>query len=55
MNRFVSLLKSLMPTLAAAYGTALVFVTAWPIDSDSPDFGGELLSWLLTLAGIRPI
>ena len=55
MNKFVSLLKSLMPTLAAAYDTALIFVTAWPIDSDSPDFGGELLSWLLTLADIRPI
>ena len=52
MNKFVSLLKPLMPILAAAYGTALIFVTAWPIDSDSPGFGGELLSWLLTLAGI---
>ena len=55
MNRFVSLLKPLMPILAAAYGTALVFVTAWPIDSDSPDFGGKLLSWLLTSTDIRPI
>lgn len=52
MNKFASLLKPLMPILAAAYGTALIFVTAWPTDSDSPGFGGELLSWLLTLAGI---
>ena len=52
MNKFASLLKPLMPILAAAYGTALIFVTAWPTDSDSSGFGGELLSWLLTLAGI---
>ena len=52
MNKLVSLLKPLMPILAAAYGTALIYVTALPIDSDSLGFGGELLSWLLTLAGI---
>ncbi len=52
MNKLVSLLKSLMPILAAAYGTALIYITALPIDSDSPGFVGELLSWLLTLAGI---
>lgn len=52
MNKLVSHLKSLMPILAAAYGTALIYVTALPIDSDSLGFGGELLSWLLTLAGI---
>ena len=52
MNKLVSLLKSLMPILAAAYGTALIYVTALPIDSNSLGFGGELLSWLLTLAGI---
>ena len=52
MNKIVSLLKPLMPILAAAYGTALIFVTAMPIDGNSPGFGGELLSWLLTLAGI---
>lgn len=52
MNKLVSLLKPLMPIIAAAYGTALIFVTALPTDSDSLGFGGELLSWLLTLAGI---
>ena len=52
MSKLVSLLKPLMPILAAAYGTALIYVTAWPIGSDSLGFGGELLSWLLTLAGI---
>ena len=52
MNKLASILKPLMPILAAAYGTALIFVTAMPIDGNSPGFSGELLSWLLTLAGI---
>ena len=52
MNKLVGLLKPLMPILAAAYGTALIYVTALPIDSNSPGFGGEVLSWLLTLAAI---
>lgn len=52
MNKLISLLKPLMPILAAVYGTALIYVTALPTGSDSLGFGGELLSWLLTLAGI---
>ena len=52
MNKLVSLLKPLMPILAAACGTALIYVTALPLDSNSPGFVGELLSWLLTLAAI---
>ena len=30
MYKLVSLLNLLMPILAAAYGTALIIVTAWP-------------------------
>ena len=52
MNKLVSLLKPLMPIFAAAYGTALIYVTALPTGSNSLGFGGELLLWLLTLAGI---
>ncbi len=52
MNKVVGLLKPLMPILAAACGTALIYVTALPLDSNSPGFAGELLSWLLTLAAI---
>lgn len=52
MSKLVSLLKPLMPILAAAYGTAVIYVTALPTDSNSLGFSGELLSWLLTLAGI---
>lgn len=52
MSKLASLLKILMPIIAAAYGTALIYITAWPTGSNSPLYGGELLSWLLTLAGI---
>ena len=52
MNKFVSFLKPLMPILAAAYGMALIYVTAMPIDNGSLGLDGESLSWLLTLAGI---
>jgi len=52
MNKFVSFLKPLMPILAAVFGMALIYVTAMPTGNDSLGFGGELLSWLLTLAGI---
>lgn len=41
-----------MPILAAAYGTAVIYVTAMPVAGDNPGFIGELLTWLLTLAGI---
>ncbi len=52
MNKLVSLLKPFMPILAAACGTALIYVTALPLDSNSLGFTGEVLSWLFTLAGI---
>ena len=50
----MKLLKPLMPILAAAYGTAIIYVTAMPVAGDNPGFTGELLTWLLTLAGIAP-
>ena len=52
MNKLVSLLRPLMPIVAAAYGTALIYVTALSTGSNSLGFRSELLSWLLTLAGI---
>ena len=35
-----------MPILAAAYGTAVIYVTALPVAGDNPGFTGELLTWL---------
>lgn len=52
MNRLPSLLKPLMPIIAAAYGVAIIFVTAMPMSGDAPSASGELLSMLLTVAGI---
>lgn len=52
MNKAAQFLKPLMPILAAAYGTAVIYVTALPLAGDNPGFTGELLTWLLTLAGI---
>ena len=52
MSKLSNVLKPLMPLLATAYGVALIYVTALPLDRNIPGIGGELLSWLLTIAGI---
>ncbi len=51
MNKAASLLKSLMPVLSAAYGFAIIYVTALPV-AGGQTFVGEVLTWLVTLAGI---
>jgi membrane protease YdiL (CAAX protease family) len=51
-NRFSDFLKPLMPFIAAAYGVALIYLTALPIDGNETGIGGEMLSWLLSLAAI---
>ena len=52
MNKAVSLLKILMPIISAAYGMAIIYLTALPLSGDNPGFGSEMLTWLITLAGI---
>ena len=52
MNKTASLLKPLMPILSAAYGLAVIYVTALPLADDKPSFTDEMLTWLLTLAAI---
>ena len=51
MNNAASLLKPLMPVLSAAYGFAIIYVTALPV-AGGQTVVGEVLTWLLTLAGI---
>lgn len=51
MNKAASLLKSLMPVLSATYGFAIIYVTALPV-AGGQTFVGEVLTWLVTLAGI---
>ena len=52
MNKAASHIKPLMPILSAAYGVAVIYVTAMPVAGDNPTFVGEVLTWLITLAGI---
>lgn len=52
MNQAARFLRLLMPILSAAYGIAIIYVTALPLSGDYPGFGCELLTWLITLAGI---
>ena len=52
MNKTVRFLKPLMPILAAAYGFALIYVTAIPLKGDAQSIGRDLLSMLLTLVCI---
>lgn len=52
MNKVASYLKPLMPILSAAYGVAIIYITALPIAGDNPTFVDELLTWLITLASI---
>ena len=52
MNKTASLLKPLMPILSAAYGLAVIYVTALPVAGDHPSLAGEMLTWLITLVGI---
>ena len=52
MNKAASLLKPLMPFLSALYGIAIIYVTALPLTDENPSFVSELLTWLITLAGI---
>ena len=52
MNKVASVLKPLMPILSAIYGIAIIYVTALPVADDHLGFVGEMLTWLITLAGI---
>jgi hypothetical protein len=49
MKKITSILKPLMSILAAAYGFALIYVTALPLDGDAQTFASDLLSCLITL------
>lgn len=52
MNKVASVLKPLVPILSAIYGIAIIYVTALPVADGHPGFVGEMLTWLITLAGI---
>ena len=52
MKKIACILKPLMPILAAAYGYALIYLTALPLDGDNKNFANDLLSCLITLVCI---
>lgn len=52
MSKVVSLFMPLMPILSAVYGLGVIYITALPVDGNLPSFVGEMLTWLMTLAGI---
>ena len=52
MHKTAYFLKPLMPILSAVYGYAIIYLTAQPVAGDNSGFLGELLTWLITLAGI---
>jgi membrane protease YdiL (CAAX protease family) len=52
MNKIAGFLKPLVPILAAAYGFALIYVTAMPLNGEVQTIGRDLLSMLLTLVCI---
>lgn len=52
MSYFPRVLKPLMPVIATAFGLTLIYVTTLPMPDEGQSIGGELLSWLLTLAAI---
>jgi membrane protease YdiL (CAAX protease family) len=41
-----------MPLLATAYAVALIYVTSMPLEGNVQTFSSELMSWVITLAGI---
>lgn len=47
-----TILKPLMPILAVAYATALIYLTALPLGDDEQSFVNEFTSCLLTLGAI---
>lgn len=52
MNKLANTLKPLMPILAVIYATALIYLTALPLDGDGQPLCRESVSWLLTLGAI---
>ena len=52
MNKLSTILKPLMPILAVAYATVLIYMTALPLGDNEQSLGRELTSCLLTLGAI---
>ena len=52
MSKPETILKPIMPVIAAAYGFILIYLTSIPLADDDERLGNQVLSWLITLACI---
>ena len=52
MKKFATILKPLMPVLAAAYGLGIIYLTALPMADGDESLGSQVLCWIITLGAI---
>lgn len=52
MKKFATILKPLMPVLAAAYGLGIIYLTALPMADGDESLGSQVLCWIFTLGAI---
>ena len=52
MKKLATILKPLMPVLAAAYGLGIIYFTALPTADGADSLGGNVLCWIITLGAI---
>ncbi len=52
MKKLATILKPLMPVLAAAYGLGIIYLTALPMADGDESLGSQVLCWIITLGAI---
>ena len=52
MSKIATIIKPLLPILSAAYGLALIYLTALPLADGKGGLAQEAIVWVLTLAAI---
>ena len=52
MSKIATIIKPLLPILSAAYGLALIYLTALPLADGDGSLAHEALAWFLTLGAI---
>ena len=52
MKKLATILKPLMPVLAAAYGLGIIYLTALPLADGDESLGSQVLCWIITLGAI---
>ncbi len=52
MKKLATILKPLIPVLAAAYGLGIIYLTALPMADGDESLGSQVLCWIITLGAI---